>query len=178
MIADDLAAIPATIEKLRKSFQQRKTRCIKYRKQQLTNLLKGLKALQAETEEALKKDLNYSPFLTLFLSTSTTVIEIENNLNNLEKWSKSRSVDTSFLVGPAKSYVVPEPLGVVLVLGAWNVPLYTSIAPVASAIAAGNCVVLKPSEMSPNTSNVIARIFREYMDPDCYTVRNFKALKY
>ena len=68
-------------------------------------------------------------------------------INNFEKFAKPKSKDTSLLVGPAISYTIYEPLGVVLILSAWNYPVYTAIPPVAAAIAAGNCIILKPSEM-------------------------------
>jgi aldehyde dehydrogenase (NAD+) len=74
------------------------------------------------------------------------------------------------MVGPAKSYVVPEPFGVALVLSAWNYPVYTAIPPVATAIAAGNCVVLKPSEMAPNCSKVMVELFDKYLDKNCFRV--------
>ena len=66
------------------------------------------------------------------------------------------------------SYIVPEPLGVALVMSAWNYPVFTALPPVASAIAAGNCVVMKPSELSPCTSNVIKELFDKYLDKECY----------
>jgi aldehyde dehydrogenase (NAD+) len=61
-------------------------------------------------------------------------------------------VDTNLFIGPANSYIVPEPFGLTLVMSAWNYPLYTAIPPVAQAIAAGNCVILKPSELASKTS--------------------------
>jgi len=68
-------------------------------------------------------------------------------IDNLEKFSAKRSMDTTLVCGPAKSYICPEPLGVVLVISSWNFPTYVAIPPVAYAIAAGNSVILKPSEM-------------------------------
>lgn len=65
---------------------------------------------------------------------------------------------------------MPEPLGVTLVIGSWNYPLFTSLCPLATAIAAGNCVILKPSEMTPNSSNMIRILFEKYLDPSCYRV--------
>ena len=83
-----------------------------------------------------------------------TKIDIQHNEANFRTWAKPEKVDTPLVVGPATSRIVYEPLGVVLVLGAWNYPLFTSITPVAAAIAAGNCVLLKPSELAPHSSNV------------------------
>lgn len=67
------------------------------------------------------------------------------------------------LVGPGETYLLPEPYGVTLVMGAWNYPFATTVGPAATAIAAGNCVALKPSEMSPNTSNVMKELFEKYL---------------
>lgn len=72
-------------------------------------------------------------------------MELEHNIEHLSEWAKDRSVETDLLNGPAFSYIRPEPLGVALVIAAWNYPVFTAIAPVACAIAAGNCVILKPS---------------------------------
>ena len=83
-----------------------------------------------------------------------TKIDIQHNEANFRTWAKPEKVDTPLVVGPATSRIVYEPLGVVLVLGARNYPLFTSITPVAAAIAAGNCVLLKPSELAPHSSNV------------------------
>jgi len=78
---------------------------------------------------------------------STTFNEVEHDVKNLEKWAKKRDADTTLMCLPGKSYLKPEPFGLVLVLGAWNYPYQTSLTPVSSAIAAGNSVILKPSEV-------------------------------
>jgi acyl-CoA reductase-like NAD-dependent aldehyde dehydrogenase len=70
----------------------------------------------------------------------------------------------------SKSKIRPEPYGSSLVIGAWNYALFTTVAPAAEAIAAGNCVCLKPSEMTPYTSNLIKKLFTDYLDNDCYKV--------
>lgn len=67
-------------------------------------------------------------------------------------------------MGFAKSSILYEPLGVVLVISAWNYPVYTAVPLVAAAIAAGNCVILKPSELAPHTSNVLNKLFKKYLD--------------
>ena len=83
---------------------------------------------------------------------------------------KETVVDTPMMVGPGKSYIKPEPLGVVCVMAAWNYPYYTLLGGVALAIAAGNCVVIKPSEMSPNCSISIAKVCEKYLDQRFYRV--------
>lgn len=72
--------------------------------------------------------------------------------------------------GNAKSKLVSEPYGVCLVIGSWNYPLTTAVSPAAEAIAAGNCIVLKPSEVSPKCSNLIKELFEKYLDKSCYRV--------
>jgi aldehyde dehydrogenase (NAD+) len=97
-------------------------------------------------------------------------MNIQYIVDNFEEWAKPRSVDTNLMCGNASSKIIPEPFGCALVIGAWNYPFYTTVAPAAEAIAAGNCVCLKPSEMSPNTSNLMKEIFDKYLDKNCYTV--------
>lgn len=89
-------------------------------------------------------------------------------IDNLEKFSAKRSMDTTLVCGPAKSYICPEPLGVVLVISSWNFPTYVAIPPVACAIAAGNSVILKPSEMAPKCSGVLKKLFHMYLDQRFY----------
>mmetsp|Transcript_47402 Transcript_47402/g.72443 ORF Transcript_47402/g.72443 Transcript_47402/m.72443 type:complete len:90 (-) Transcript_47402:303-572(-) len=86
----------------------------------------------------------------------------------MSEWTKPEEVDTSMLVGPAKSYTILEPLGVVLVMPAWNYPVYTSIPNVAASIAAGNCIIMKPSELAENSSLVLDELFEKYLDQSCY----------
>ena len=79
-------------------------------------------------------------------------------------------MDTTLMAAPGKSYLIPEPYGVVLVIGAWNYPIFTLIPPVAQAIGAGNAVVLKPSELVPHVSNVLAKLITKYLDKSLYRV--------
>ncbi|MBT8091406.1 MAG: aldehyde dehydrogenase family protein, partial [Gammaproteobacteria bacterium] len=89
---------------------------------------------------------------------------------NLERWMKPRRVHTPMIARPGKSWLQPEPLGTVLIIGAWNYPVQLTLAGYAAAIAAGNCAVLKPSELAPASSSLIARLVPEYMDADCVRV--------
>ena len=128
-------------------------------------LVKGLEEMTPLFEEAAKIDLGYNKFTNYLLNTGNCLGQIKYILNNFQSWAKSKSVDTPLLVGPAKSYLKPESLGVVLVMGAWNYPLFTAVCPAANGIAAGNCVMIKPSEMTPNTSKLLKELFEKYMDP-------------
>lgn len=99
-----------------------------------------------------------------------TLTGVEYIRDNFEKWAAERKVDTNLVCGNASSKIIPEPYGCSLVIGAWNYSLYTTVAPAAEAIAAGNCVCFKPSEMTPYTSKVILEIITKYLDNDCYKV--------
>jgi len=80
-------------------------------------------------------------------------------------WARPRRVRTPGFLFPASSYVYPEPYGVALIIGPWNYPMGLVITPLVGALAAGNCAVIKPSELTPNTSRVIAKILAESLDP-------------
>ena len=99
----------------------------------------------------MMKDLNKSEFLTKLTEINGATYEIDHCISNLDKWAKDEIVDTSGHLAPARSKLVYEPLGVALILGAWNFPLIISLKSCISAICAGNCVILKPSENSPNS---------------------------
>ncbi len=169
-MADDPTVIDPILEELKTSFFNQKTKPLQFRKVQLRNLIKGLNELNEKFETALAQDLGYNSFNTFVFSQMISILNVEDNLHNLEEWAKPRVADTSLIVGPAISYVLPEPYGVALVLSAWNYPVFTSIPPVAVAIAAGNCVILKPSELAPATSLVLNELFTKYLDNSCYRV--------
>jgi aldehyde dehydrogenase (NAD+) len=170
MIKDDPSVVKPTYETLKKAFATGKTKNLEFRRQQLSRLLQGMKELEKEFHVALNKDLGASEFFSWLVSTSISMAEIENNLDNFKTWAKKRCQDTPFAIGPAKSYIVPEPYGTILVIGAWNYPIYTTMTYVSACIAAGNCVALKPSEMSPATAKVMEDLFARYLDNDCYKV--------
>jgi aldehyde dehydrogenase (NAD+) len=83
---------------------------------------------------------------------------------NLKKWIKDVNVGTPMTIGPGQSKIVYEPLGVVLILGSWNFPLFTTIGPLVSVIAAGNCAVIKGSEATPNTSRAMGLLTERYLE--------------
>lgn len=85
---------------------------------------------------------------------------------------KEECVDTPFSLGPGKSYIMKEPLGVIAVMGSWNFPISTTIVPAISAIAAGNCVVIKPSEMAPWSAKIMKTLCARYLDLAAYKCIN------
>jgi aldehyde dehydrogenase (NAD+) len=124
--------------------------------------------MQKDLIEAVKADLGREGFVTWLSEFSIIEREIDHALSHLSKWSKSVCVDTPMFLGPAKSRINYEPLGVVCILGSWNFPIYTIIAPLVNAIAAGNCAVLKPSEIAPNTLRKIKLLITRNMDSNAY----------
>ncbi len=158
------------IKKQADFFNSNQTREIRFRIEQLRKLRTILKSHEAELYEAIYKDFRKSEFETYATELSLIYNEIDEAIRKLPKWSARKRVKTNLVNLPARSYIIPEPLGVCLVIGAWNYPYQLTFIPVVAAIAAGNTVVLKPSEISPETSLVIARIINENFQPEILVV--------
>ena len=120
--------------------------------------------------EAIYNDFGRSAFENYLAETGIILQEISVALKKLKRWTKPKKVSTNLLNLPGKSYIISEPLGVVLVIGAWNYPYNISLIPAISAIAAGNTVVLKPSEIPSNTSNLMAELINSNFNPEFFTV--------
>jgi aldehyde dehydrogenase (NAD+) len=144
--------------KQKKLFDSDITKSVAFRIKQLQKLKYILKENKTKIYSAIYSDFGKSSFDTYVSEMSFIFHEINLALKKLKKWSKPKRVRTGFANFPAKSYIIPEPLGTTLVIGAWNYPLQLSIIPVISSLAAGNTVILKPSEIPLNTSNVIAEL--------------------
>ena len=167
---------PATIDptplldSLRSTFASGKTRDLNWRRSQLEALQRLLGECEAEMFAALESDLGKHALESYTTEVSYVAEDTEYFRKNLKRWSRRRRVRTPLLGQPARSWVQPEPLGVVLVIGAWNYPIQLTLSVAAAAIAAGNCVVIKPSELAPATSSFLAGRVPEYIDKDCVTV--------
>lgn len=111
-----------------------------------------------EISIALKKDLGKSEFESYLGEIDFVTHEIDVALKNIKKWAKPKSVNSSLTFFPVKSSIVPEAFGVILIIGPWNYPFQLILAPLIGAIAAGNSVVVKPSEIAANTSKIISKI--------------------
>ena len=142
-------------------FNTNATKDVKYRITMLKKLLDLLKSNEALMDEAIYKDFRKSSFENYTTELSLIYHDINQAISNLKGWSKRISVSTNMANLPGKSYIIPEPLGVTLTIGAWNYPYQLSLAPVIPALAAGNTAIIKPSELSLNTSNVMAKLINE-----------------
>ncbi len=132
-----------------------------FRKQQLIKLKKAISKYEGALHEALYTDLKKSPEECWVTETGFLTAEINSTLKNLSSWMEPQSASTNLLNLPSKSYVITEPLGVVMIIGPWNYPLQLLFTPLVGAIAAGNCVVLKASEFAPATGDVMKQIIDE-----------------
>ncbi|MCA1745664.1 MAG: aldehyde dehydrogenase family protein, partial [Bacteroidales bacterium] len=128
-------------------FNSNKTKDVSFRIENLKKFKRLLKGSENLLYEAIYKDFGKSEFDTYASELALLYHEINNLAKNIKKWSKKEKVSTGLANFPAKSYIIPEPLGVTLVIGAWNYPYQLSLVPAITALAAGNTVILKPSEL-------------------------------
>jgi len=134
---------------------------LNYRKQSLLKLLLTVQKKETEIIQALYDDFKKPAFEAVATETSYIVSELEYTIKNLTNWAKPQWVLPSFLNFPSSDYIHKEPYGKVLIIAPWNYPYQLVFAPLIAAVAAGNQVVVKPSELTPNTSKVIAKIILE-----------------
>ena len=160
----------AAFAELNASFRSGRTRDLAWRDAQLAALERMMQEQESTITEALKQDLGKPAMESWLAEISYVTDDAAYCRKKLKKWTKPRRVSTPSIAQPGKSWVQAEPLGTVLIIGAWNYPLQLVLAGYAAAIAAGNCAVLKPSELAPATSKLMAKIVPEYMDTDCVRV--------
>ncbi len=154
----------------RKYFNEQHTKKLSARKLALSTFKKMLIANRIKIEQAVFADFGKSAHEVFLTEYILLIKDIDQALRSVQKWSKAKSVRTNLVNWPAKSFVLAEPFGLCLVIGAWNYPIQLSLAPVISALAAGNTVVVKPSELAPNSAQCIAEIIAEYFDPTLLAV--------
>lgn len=165
--ASDPAALLA---RLRAGFASGRTRSLGWRLAQLEAISRMLSERQDELVAALKTDLGRPELEAWATDLRVTDREITEMRRNLAKWIAPERRKVPLVLAPAKAEVIGEPLGVVLVIAPWNYPVHLLLLPVAAALAAGNAVVCKPSEVSPATSAALARMIGEYLDPAAVAV--------
>ncbi|MCO6161318.1 aldehyde dehydrogenase [Flavobacterium sp. NRK F7] len=158
------------IQEQRLFFHTNQTKSLPFR----IKALKKLKSILQENEtllyEAIYIDFKKSAFDTYTNELGLLYKDIDEAIPRLKKWSRIKKVSTNWVNFPAKSYIVPEPFGNTLIIGAWNYPYQLSLAPAIAAIAAGNTIILKPSELPKNTSRALARIINENFNPNFFYV--------
>ena len=151
-------------------FNSNKTKNINFRIEQLSKIKKALKENEGLLYKAIYEDFGKSEFETYVTELSLLYHEINSCIKNIRKWSKRKKVSTGIINFPAKSYIIPEPLGTTLVIGAWNYPYQLSLVPSITSLAAGNTVILKPSELPSKTSEVMAKIINDNFPSEYFCV--------
>ncbi|GLT66198.1 hypothetical protein SLA2020_385800 [Shorea laevis] len=158
------------VKDLRNNFRSGRTRSYEWRVAQLQSIWRMIDENEKMIVEALYEDLgkpeleSFTAEITMLKSSSKEALE------QLKRWMTPEKVKTSVSLYPSSAEIVSEPLGVVLVISTWNFPFLLSLDPVIGAIAAGNAVVLKPSELAPATSSVLAKLLEKYVDRSAITV--------
>lgn len=164
--ADAASAVSA----LRATFDAGVTKKRQWREEQLRALRSMLLDNESVLEAALLSDLGKSATEAQLTELGIVVGEITSALKNLGEWLSRERVRVPLAMMPARASIVSEPLGVALIIAPWNYPLMLALAPVVGALAAGNCVLLKPSELSPATSAALAALIPVYLDPTAVRV--------
>jgi aldehyde dehydrogenase (NAD+) len=149
------------LKRQRDFFQTGKTKDVTYRIEALTSLGDMIRSHETDIMAALKKDLNKSDFDSYISEMGILLEEVRFTLKNIRDWTQPRKVKTAMTQIGSKSYIYSEPYGIALIISPWNYPLQLAIAPLIGAIAAGNCAVLKPSELTPETSKLMADLINK-----------------
>ncbi|XP_049911929.1 aldehyde dehydrogenase family 3 member A2-like isoform X2 [Epinephelus moara] len=158
------------VQLARKSFQTGKTKPLEFRVQQLKSLHRFITERRKDIADAVTKDLGKSEHGTELFETLGLEGEINLAIQKLAEWAAPRPVEKNLLTIADEVYVQPEPLGVVLIIGAWNYPWAVTLQPLVGAIAAGNAAVIKPSEVSSHSAKVMDELLPHYLDKDLYPV--------
>ncbi len=151
---------------MRRFFESGVTKPYAYRKAQLIKLRDAVKKHEKEIHKALDIDLKKNPEESWASETGLILAEIRYALKHLKNWMQPENVSTNLVNLPSKSFVMQEPLGVVMIIAPWNYPFLLLLTPLVGSIAAGNCAIIKPSESVAATSTVVKKIIEENFDKD------------
>jgi aldehyde dehydrogenase (NAD+) len=168
--ATAVADIAPKIQLIKNTFASGKTKPLAWRIEQLTQIRKMVVEQQDKLFAAMQQDLGRCEMESWTAELGGVISEVDHSLKHLKKWVKPRKVSTPIIAQPGKSYMLPEPLGTILIIGAWNYPLLLVLSPLISAVSAGNNAIIKPSELSANVSTLLAEMVMQYLDPDAFAV--------
>lgn len=166
----EVDTIPGVVDAARQAFDSGRTRSLDWRLSQLDALSRMIKERKDDILDALNDDVGKPRLEAYAAEVAFMDKDIQHLKKHLRSWMKPEKVPTPAVTQPGWSRVYKDPLGVVLVIAPWNYPFQLAVSPLAGAIAAGNSVVLKPSEVAPKTSAVMARWLPEYLDSTCVKV--------
>lgn len=160
MLSNRMSSYSEVVRQQREFFLSGATRPLEFRRQQLLKLLAALDEHEASLLNALRADLHRPVHEGWFGEIGLVQAELRHALRHLPRWMRPQRRPIPWWLYPGRARVQPEPLGVVLILGPWNYPVQLLLVPLVSALAAGNCAVLKPSEHAPQTANAITGLIR------------------
>jgi aldehyde dehydrogenase (NAD+) len=166
------ASIPSAVQAAQTYFATGITKPVAYRIAQLKKLKQALLDHEQELIEGLYADLHKAPFDAYLSELYLVIKEINYAINHLNCWMQKNSVRIPLIYFPARSYILHEPLGVVLIIGTWNYPLQLTCIPLINALAAGNCTIIKPSEYAPYTARIITKIIKNNFDSGYINIIN------
>ncbi|XP_064309097.1 aldehyde dehydrogenase family 3 member B1-like [Phalacrocorax carbo] len=158
------------VSHLRAAWLSGKTRPMEYRVAQLEALGRFLDEKKQDILEATALDMGKPQFEAEFSEILLCKNELHETLNNLSQWMKDEQVDRNLVTRLDSAFIRKDPYGVVLIIAPWNYPIHLILVPLIGAIAAGNCVVTKPSEKTTNTERLVAEVLPNYLDKDCFAV--------
>ena len=158
------------IEKQKTYFQTNITRDVPFRLDALQKLRTSIQLHEKELMDALKSDLNKSDFESYSTEIGVVLEEIRFTLRHLRAWTRPKRVKTPLTHIGSKSYLFSEPYGVALIISPWNYPFQLAFAPLIGAIAAGNCAIIKPSELTPKTSELMAKMLNDIFPEEYISV--------
>ena len=162
--------IEAIVNSQKDFFKTGKTKTIAYRKQLLKQLQSEIINQEDLIVKALYDDFKKPEFESVITETAIVLQDLKRTISNINKWAKPKRVFPSLLNFPSSDYLYSEPYGTVLIIAPWNYPYQLALAPLIGAVAAGNTVVLKPSELTPNTSALLSKIIKNVFPPEFVTV--------
>ncbi|GAB2995561.1 aldehyde dehydrogenase family protein [Mycobacterium bourgelatii] len=162
--------VPATVARLRKTFASGRTRSIEWRKRQLLALAQLMEENEDAISKALAEDLDRNRVEAFIADIATTAGEAKYAAKRVKRWTRRKYLLLEAPQLPGRGWVEYEPYGTVLIIGAWNYPFYLTLGPAVGALAAGNAVILKPSEMAPASARLMAELVPRYLDKDAVAV--------
>ena len=158
--------ISQTVADMRRYYNSGETRSVSFRIEQLRKLKSMIRSHEDEIIQSLHNDLKKPPFESYASEIGIMYVEIEHAIRHVKSWSSPRRVATPIIHFLSSSMIYQEPYGVVLIMGPWNYPFNLLIAPLVGAMAAGNCVVIKPSELASHMSKTFSGLISKYFHPD------------
>nr|CAD7404576.1 unnamed protein product [Timema cristinae] len=170
VLSSEMVNYSDIVQRARNAFHSGRTKSVEFREKQLNQLLRLYEENVPEMLTALSSDLRKSKQESLMTEIEYMKNDLINTIHNLREWVKPEKPPKGFVNMLDGVLIYNDPYGVVLIIGAWNYPLQLALLPMAGAIAAGNTVILKPSEVSPASAQLIAKLLPKYLDQECFQV--------